>query len=102
MKKGTLFGSMAVLNIVMNLDGGAVPAAVDSISAYFSLQPWHVGLLGSLVYLGTAVGSVMVAPLLRKVSGTQATRVRSCTHHMRCECFLTRHRRGRRWHCLQI
>ena len=74
-RKKILFTAMAVLNIIMNLDGGAVPAAVDTIVDYFGLQPFHVGLLGSLVYIGIAIGSLCVAPLLRKYSGTRCTQI---------------------------
>lgn len=86
-RKKILFTAMAVLNIIMNLDGGAVPAAVDTIVDYFALQPYHVGLLGSLVYIGIAMGSLCVAPVLRKFSGTRCTQVAIFLNMLATACF---------------
>ena len=52
------FKAFSVLCILMNFDGGAVPAGLTNIEAAFQLTAAQVGLLGSLVYIGQAAGSV--------------------------------------------
>ena len=71
-----LFIAIASLGIIINLDGGAVPASVDTITRHFALEPWQVGLLGSLVYLGIATGAALTGLVLQRVTPLGATRVR--------------------------
>jgi MFS family permease len=70
-----LFTALVILAITINLDGGAVPASVDTMVAYFQLEAWQTGLLGALVYIGIASGSINAAALLRRISPLQATRI---------------------------
>jgi fucose permease len=70
-----LFTCMAILNLVINLDGGAVPAALIHISRTFELTTVQEGLLGMLVYQGIALGSLTVGPMLARVSPRRATQV---------------------------
>eukprot|EP00316_Scyphosphaera_apsteinii_P000608 CAMPEP_0119309240 /NCGR_PEP_ID=MMETSP1333-20130426/14405_1 /TAXON_ID=418940 /ORGANISM="Scyphosphaera apsteinii, Strain RCC1455" /LENGTH=553 /DNA_ID=CAMNT_0007313177 /DNA_START=38 /DNA_END=1696 /DNA_ORIENTATION=+ len=69
-----IFITTALLNIIINLDGGAVPASLTSIEAAFKLEPWQLGLLGALVYIGIGSGSLIVGPLLKAVSPTVVIR----------------------------
>jgi len=68
-----LFINMAILAIIINLDGGAVPAALLHISRTFELTTVEEGLLGMLVYQGIALGSLTVGPLLKCISARRAT-----------------------------
>eukprot|EP00966_Prymnesium_polylepis_P226357 5236201-Prymnesium_polylepis.1 len=68
------FKSFAVLCILINFDGGAVPAGLTNIEATFQLTPFQVGLLGSLVYIGQAAGSVSAGPTLKKFSPLKVVR----------------------------
>jgi MFS family permease len=68
-----LFIGLALLSIIINLDGGAVPAALMHIERTFDLSIALVGLVGMLVYQGIAIGCLIVGPLLNIVSPTRAT-----------------------------
>lgn len=77
-RKGRLkiiFLMMASLGIIINLDGGAVPAALIQIEETFALNALELGLIGALVYLGIAMGSLTVGPMLRHISPRRATQV---------------------------
>ena len=74
-RKIIIFINMAILQIVINLDGGAVPAALLHISRTFDLSTPEEGFLGMLVYQGIALGSLTVGPLLRCVSARRATQL---------------------------
>eukprot|EP00316_Scyphosphaera_apsteinii_P004283 CAMPEP_0119343508 /NCGR_PEP_ID=MMETSP1333-20130426/106483_1 /TAXON_ID=418940 /ORGANISM="Scyphosphaera apsteinii, Strain RCC1455" /LENGTH=508 /DNA_ID=CAMNT_0007355901 /DNA_START=128 /DNA_END=1654 /DNA_ORIENTATION=- len=69
-----IFITNALLNIIINLDGGAVPASLTSIEAAFELEPWQLGALGALVYIGIGSGSLIIGPLLKAVSPTVVVR----------------------------
>ena len=71
-----LFYSFAILCMLINFDGGAVPAGLTNIEATFQLEPFQVGLLGSLVYIGQAIGSLVAGPVLLKCSPIKV--VRTC------------------------
>ena len=68
-----IFGLLAAISIIINLDGGAVPAGLIHIRRTFDLTTIEVGLLGMLVYQGIAIGCVVAGPLLRCVSPLRAT-----------------------------
>lgn len=70
-----IFVMLSVLSIIINLDGGAVPAGLLHIERTFALGTVQVGLVGMLVYQGIAIGCLVVGPLLRHVSPLRATRV---------------------------
>ncbi len=70
----SIFLLLTLLGLIINLDGGAVPASVDVIREHFALLPWQVGLLGSLVYFGTAAGSVVAGSVVGRLSPLSATR----------------------------
>ena len=68
-----IFTSLALLSIIINLDGGAVPAALLHIENTFSLSGTLTGCLGMFVYQGIALGSLCVGPITRYVSPRRAT-----------------------------
>ena len=59
-KLKVIFIGLASLSIIINLDGGAVPAALISIQDTFELSTTEVGLLGMLVYEGIGLGCLVV------------------------------------------
>ena len=67
----SIFIACVAATLVMNLDGGGVPAALTSIQRTFHLQPWALGLLGALVYIGQATGALACGPLLKRYSPTR-------------------------------
>ena len=66
-----VFAALAVLNIIVNLDGGGVPAALTNIQYTFELSAAELGILGALVYVGQASGALICGPLLKKFSATR-------------------------------
>ena len=70
-----IFCGMAVVQVVTNFDGGAVPAALLEIRDTFDLDPVSLGLVGSLVYEGIAIGSLLAGPLLSTVSPRRCTQI---------------------------
>ena len=70
-----IFIGLTLLSIIINLDGGAVPAALIRIEQTYSLSTAEIGLLGMLVYEGIGWGSLLVGPMLRHVSAIRATQV---------------------------
>lgn len=66
-----IFFLLAVITLIINLDGGGVPAALINIQYTYQLEAWQLGLLGALVYAGQATGSVACGPLLKKHSPTR-------------------------------
>ena len=70
-----IFVGLAFVQVVTNFDGGAVPAALLSIKQTFDLDQLEAGLVGSLVYEGIAIGSLLVGPLLGAVSPLRCTQV---------------------------
>jgi hypothetical protein len=74
-KLRAIFSGLAFLSIIINLDGGAVPAALLHIERTFELSTAEVGVLGMLVYEGIAIGSLFVGPLLSCFSAVRATQL---------------------------
>ena len=70
-----IFLALAVMTLIINLDGGGVPAALVNIQRTFQLTPIELGILGALVYVGQASGSVLCGPLLKKYSPTRVCQV---------------------------
>ena len=60
--------ALSILTLIINLDGGGVPAALNNIQFTFQLQPSELGLLGTLVYVGKAVTCLYAGVLLRSLS----------------------------------
>ena len=51
--------------LCMNIDHGIMPAATDEIQSDLGKEKYGqsaIGLLGSLVYLGNALGSIIMTP----------------------------------------
>lgn len=52
------------LDILINIDHGAVPAALSDISQDLNIVDTGMGLLGSLVFFGLVIGSVTASFVL--------------------------------------
>lgn len=63
-----VFCQIAALNVAINLGSGGVPAALTNIQHTFGLSASQLGLLGSLTYLGQALGCLVGGPLLKRFS----------------------------------
>jgi sugar phosphate permease len=59
----TLFTFMFFGYLCMNIDHGIMPAATKDIQEYLNINESEIGLLGSLVYGGNAIGSIILAPI---------------------------------------
>jgi MFS family permease len=70
-----IFTCMSLVNLIINLDGGAVPAALLHIEKTFVLSAGEIGLLGMLVYQGIAIGSLLVGPVTHRMSPKTATQI---------------------------
>lgn len=53
-----MYCTFLALNTLVNMDHGSIPAATNEISSDFSLSKLQLGALGSLVFIGSAVGGL--------------------------------------------
>ena len=61
-KRTVIFWLLFLTNIVINFDHGAIPAATTEIKAQLKMSNFQLGSLGSLVFFGITVGSVVAGP----------------------------------------
>lgn len=54
------------LNLLMNFDHGTIPAATEQLRDYLDLSDSKLGLFGSLVFLGTIIGSLISLTIINK------------------------------------
>ena len=54
-----MFAHFFMTNVLINIDHGAIPAAVYEIKRDLGIGQTEIGLLGSLVYVGLTFGSVV-------------------------------------------
>lgn len=62
-----LFAAMCVLNVAMNYDAGLLPAVLNHVQDQFGFSYTEIGILGSLVYLGTMASCPLAGYLLNRV-----------------------------------
>ena len=84
---GHLFPAIVLLSIIINLDGGAVPASLIHIQNTFQMPIEMVALVGTLLYQGIALGCLLVGPLLNVVSPTRATQCTLVLNMAATFCF---------------
>lgn len=87
MRLVVIFVAMVVCNLIINLDGGGVPAALTNIQRTFDLEAWALGLLGALVYVGQAVGCVVSGMVLKRYSPTHVCRAALVTNTLMTSLF---------------
>ena len=63
-----LFALVLLTNILINIDHGTLPAITIILQRDLDIEAWKIGLLGSLVYLGLSVGSLLAPFLFLRVS----------------------------------
>ena len=62
-----IFIILFLLQIILNMDQGLFPAASDLIRKDLNINDEQFGLMGSVVYVGLIVGSLISGPLLSKI-----------------------------------
>ena len=58
-RRWILFLLFTIINSLMNFDHGTIPAATDQIRNFLNLSDSQLGLFGSLVFMGTIIGSLI-------------------------------------------
>ena len=81
-----IFWLLAAVQIIINLDGGAVPAGLLHIGATFDMDTSELGLLAMLVYQGVALGCLTVGPATRYMSPLRFTQLTMALNIM-CTCL---------------
>jgi hypothetical protein len=56
------------LNILINVDHGAIPAATTTLKRELGLDNVSLGTIGSLVYLGLVLGAMSAGPIFSAYS----------------------------------
>lgn len=51
-----VFTILVILNILVNMDHGTIPAATEEISHYLGIDKSTIGLYGSLAFFGSLLG----------------------------------------------
>ena len=67
-KRWLIFSIFVILNIMINVDHGTVPAATEEIKKDLNINDEQFGLFGSLVYLGNMFGSLVSLTLINKLN----------------------------------
>lgn len=67
-KRWLIFSIFVILNIMINVDHGTVPAATEEIKNDLNINDEQLGLFGSLVYLGNMFGSLVSLTLINKLN----------------------------------
>ncbi|CDW83082.1 major facilitator superfamily [Stylonychia lemnae] len=58
-----LYGLIFFCNVLINIDHGSIPAATLNLKQDLNIDNFELGLLGSLVYLGLTIGSILATPI---------------------------------------
>jgi MFS family permease len=85
-KLSRIFWLLATVQIIINLDAGAVPAGLLHIGATFDMGTSELGLLAMLVYQGVALGCLTVGPATRYMSPLRFTQL-TMALNIACTCF---------------
>jgi MFS family permease len=64
-KRKIIFFLIFMINVLINIDHGALPAATTILQRELGLDPLHLGAIGSLVYLGLVLGSISAGPIFQ-------------------------------------
>lgn len=55
-----VFGIIFMINLLINIDHGVIPAATTKLKVDLSLDNSSLGLLGSIVYIGLTLGNIII------------------------------------------
>jgi sugar phosphate permease len=64
-KRKIIFALIFVINVLINVDHGAIPASTTSLKRDFNMDNVTLGIIGSLVYLGLVLGSISAGPIFQ-------------------------------------
>lgn len=67
-KRRIIFFLIFVINILVNVDHGAIPASTVILRRELHLDNVALGVIGSLVYLGLVLGSISAGPIFTAYS----------------------------------
>lgn len=67
-KRWIIFSIFVILNIMINVDNGTIPASTEEIKSSLNINDEQLGLFGSLVYLGNIFGSLVSLTLINKLN----------------------------------
>lgn len=65
-KRILLFFVLAMLNLIINMDHGTIPAASNEIKKDLQIDEAALGTFGSLVYFGNFVGAILLMKYIDK------------------------------------
>jgi MFS family permease len=68
LKRKMIFLLIFMLNILINVDHGAIPAATTILKRELGLDNVSLGTIGSLVYLGLVLGAISAGPIFSAYS----------------------------------
>ena len=60
--------TLFVLNVGNNIDHGAIPVITPILKTELDMNPQQLGFLGSLVFMGITLGSIVATFILTKYS----------------------------------
>lgn len=61
-----IFGVIFLSNILINIDHGSLPGSTKQIEEKLGINDFEFGLLGTLVYIGIVMGSIVATILYSK------------------------------------
>jgi MFS family permease len=64
-KRKLIFGLIFFLNVCINIDHGAIPAATTVLKRDLNMDNVALGIIGSLVYLGLVLGAISAGPIFK-------------------------------------
>ena len=67
-KRKIIFMLIFIINILINVDHGAIPAATTILKRENNLDNVSLGIIGSLVYLGLVMGAISAGPIFNAYS----------------------------------
>lgn len=68
LKRKIIFILIFIINILVNVDHGAIPAGTTTLKKENNLDNVELGIIGSLVYLGLVLGSISAGPIFASYS----------------------------------
>jgi len=68
MKRKLIFLILFFINLLINVDHGAIPAATTTLKRELGLDMVSLGTIGSLVYLGLVLGALSAGPIFSNYS----------------------------------
>ena len=67
-RRKLIFALVFVINLLINIDHGAIPAATTMLKQELHLDNVALGVIGSLVYLGLVLGAISAGPIFKNYS----------------------------------